>query len=149
MAGENQEAPWPVPKFHFKVKVGDQGEMVFQEAAGLDTEYDPVDYRARAGNSMSSSSVPGLRKPREVTLKKGVLKEKALFDYFFQPRLNTIKRETVTIQLLDETNSPMFTWTLQNTWPLKVTSTDLDPQHSEVVIDELVLSHEGLTLEIA
>jgi hypothetical protein len=30
MAGEKQENPWPVPKFHFKVTIGDIGEVAFE-----------------------------------------------------------------------------------------------------------------------
>lgn len=150
MAGEKQEAPWPVPKFHFKVTIGDVGEVAFQEASGLDTEYDMIEYRA--GNSIEFSTVkmPGLSKASDVTLKKGMFKDDtALFDYFMTVKMNTIKRETVTIQLLDEAHAPMFTWTLKNAWPLKMTGTDMNAQSSEVAFETLVLSHEGLTFEKA
>lgn len=150
MAGEKQESPWPVPKFHFKVTIGDKGEVAFQEASGLDTEYDMIEYRA--GNSIEFSTVkmPGLRKATDITLKKGMFKDDtALFDYFMEVKMNTIKRETVTIQLLDEEHNPMFTWTLKNAWPLKMTGTDMNAQSSEVAFETLVLSHEGLTFEKA
>ena len=150
MAGDKQESPWPVPKFHFMVTIGDKGEVAFQEASGLDTEYDMIEYRA--GNSIDFSTVkmPGLKKASDITLKKGMFKDDtALFDYFMEVKMNTIKRETVTIQLLDEEHKPMFTWTLKNAWPLKMTGTDLNAQSSEVAFEKLVLSHEGLTFEKA
>jgi len=148
MAGEKQEAPWPVPKFHFKVTIGDKGEIAFQEVSGLDTEHDIIEYRA--GNSIDFSTVkmPGLRKASDISLKKGMFKDDtALFDYFMEVKMNTIKRETVTIQLLDEEHNPMFTWTLKNAFPMKVTSTDMNAQNSEVAIEEMTLAHEGLTFE--
>ena len=150
MASEKQEAPWPVTKFHFKVTLGDAGEMAFQEVSGLDAEYDTFEYRA--GNSVDFSTVkmPGLRKGSDISLKKGMFKDDtALLDYFMGVSMNTIKRETVTIQLLDEEHHPMFTWTLKNAFPLKLTSTDLNAQNNEVAIDELVLAHEGLSFEKA
>lgn len=150
MAGDKQEAPWPVPKFHFMVTIGDKGEIAFQEASGLDAEYDIIEYRA--GNSVDFSTVkmPGLRKSSDVTLKKGMFKDDtALFDYLNEVKMNTIKRETVTIQLLDESHAPMFTWTLKNAFPMKVTGTDLNAQNSEVAVEEIVLAHEGLTFEKA
>ena len=55
MAGEKQEAPWPIPQFHFMVTLGDKGEIAFQEVSGLDTEYDVIEYRA--GNSVDFSTV--------------------------------------------------------------------------------------------
>lgn len=150
MAGEAQEATWPVPKFHFKATFGDKGEIAFQEVSGLDTEYDIIEYRA--GNSIDFPTVkmPGLRKGSDVTLKKGMFKsDNALYDYFNEVKTNTIVRLTVTIQLLDEEHNPLFTWTLKNAFPMKVSGTDLNAQNSEVAIEEIVLAHEGLSFEKA
>ena len=148
MAGENQEIPWPVPKFFFSVTFEDQGEIAFQEVSGLDTEYDPIEYRD--GNSIVFSTVkmPGLKKQSDVTLKKGMFKDdKKLFQYFASVVMNKIKRQTVTTSLMDQDKSALFTWKLKNAWPLKYTGTDLNAQNSEVAIEELVLAHEELTME--
>lgn len=148
MAGEKQEAPWPVPKFHFKVTIGDKGEIAFQEVSGLDTEHDIIEYRAGKSVDFPTVKMPGLRKASDISLKKGMFKDDtALYDYFMEVKMNTIQREIVTIQLLDEEHNPMFTWTLQNAYPLKVTGTDFNAQNSEVAIEEIVLAHEGLTFE--
>jgi len=149
-AGAKQENPWPVPKFHFKATIGDKGEIAFQEISGLDAEYDIIEYRA--GNSIDYSllKMPGLRKGSDVTLKKGMFKDDtALYDYFNETKMNTIARQTVTIQLLDEEHNPMFTWTLKNAFPMKVTGTDMNAQNSEVAVEEIVLAHEGLSFEKA
>jgi phage tail-like protein len=147
MAGEKQESPWPVPKFHFKVTFGDEGEASFQEVSGLDTEYDVIEYRA--GNSVNFSTVkmPGLRKSSDVTLKKGMFKtDTQLLDYFQAVKMNVIKRATVSIQLLDEEHHPLFTWTLQNAWPMKIVGTNLNAETGEVALDEVVLAHEGISM---
>jgi len=147
---EDQDGLWPVPKFYFKVTIGDKGEIAFQEVSGLDTEYDMIEYRA--GNSIEFLTVkkPGLVKASEITLKKGVFaQDSPLFDYFTRVQMNTAQRETVTIQLLDEAHNPMFTWTLNNAYPLKLTSTDMNAQSSEVAVEEIVLAHEGLSFEKA
>ena len=146
----DQDNLWPIPKFYFKVTIGDKGEIPFQEVVGLDTEYDAMEYRA--GNSVDFSPVrmPGIRKASDITMKKGMFKnDSALYDYFASVQMNTVQRETVTIQLLDEEHNPMFTWTLKNAWPTTLTTTDMDGQHSEVAVEEIVLSHEGLTFEAA
>ena len=61
--------------------------------------------------------------------------------------MNVIERQQVTIELLDETGATLFIWTLRNAWPLKVTSTDMNAQNSEVAIEEIVLAHEGLSMK--
>lgn len=150
MAGEKQEAPWPVPKFHFRVTIGDKGEIAFQEVSGLDTEYDRIEYQAGNSAAFSTVKMPGLRKASDISLKKGMFKsDTALFDYFMDVKMNTIKRETVTIQLLDEAHNPMFTWTLKNAFPMTITGTDLNAVDSEIAIEQLTLAHEGLTFEKA
>ncbi len=60
--------------------------------------------------------------------------------------MNTIKRETVVIKLLDETGAPTMTWTLTNAWPTKITGTDLKSEANEVAVETLELAHEGLTI---
>jgi len=148
MAGEKQEAPWPVPKFYFNVTLGDKGEIAFQEVSGLDTEHELIEYRSGNSKEFSTVKMPGMRKASDVTLKKGMFADDtALFSYFAEVTMNTVARQTVTIQLLDETGNTLFTWTLKNAWPLKFTGTDLNAQNSEVAIEELVLAHEGLTME--
>jgi phage tail-like protein len=92
--------------------------------------------------------MPGLRKTSDVTMRKGMFtSESGLFDYFNSVKMNTIQRETVIIQLLDEEHNPMMTWTLQNAWPMKVSGTDLNAENSEVAVEEIVFAHEGLSVE--
>lgn len=147
MAGEKQEAPWPVPMFHFKVTLGGKGEIAFQEVAGLDTEYDVIEYRAGNSPDFSVVKMPGLKKVSDVTLKKGMFKDDtALFDYFASVKMNTVERQTVTIVLLDEEHNPLFTWTLKNAFPKKVAGTSMNAKTSEAAVEELVLAHEGLTM---
>lgn len=147
--GAEQANPWPEPKFHFKVTFGDVGVIDFQEVSGLDTEYDMME--SQTGTSQSSLTVEqsNLGKQSDVTLKKGMFKDdETLFKYFSAVTMNVIKRELVTIQLLDEAGAPLFTWELKNAWPMKVSSTDLNAQSREVAIEEITLAHEGLSMKI-
>jgi phage tail-like protein len=148
MAGEKQETPWPAPKFHFKVTIGDYGSFSCQEVSGLDSESDIIEYRAGNNPVFSTIKMPEPQKSSNVALKKGLFQsDSKLFDWLQGLQLNVIKRTTVTIQLLDEAQQPVFTWTLQNAFPVKVTSTDFNAQNNEVAIEELVLAHGGLTIE--
>ena len=147
-SGDAQGAPWPVPKFYFQVKLGDVGVISFQEVSGLDSEHDVIEYRAGDSKAFSTIKMPGLKKSSDVTCKKGMFKDDtALFDYFNSIKMNTIKRETVTIRVLDQDGKAMFVWELTNAWPMKVTGTDFNSQNSEVAVEEIVLSHEGMSMK--
>ena len=149
MAGEKQDNVWPLPKFYFMVDITDIGEnLPFQEVSGLDTEAQVIEYRAGNNKVFSTIKMPGLIKTSNVTLKKGVfVKDNKLFDWYSKILLNTIKRQTVTIKLLDEAGNPTMVWTLNNAWPTKITSTDLKADGNEVAVDTLELAHEGLRIE--
>ncbi len=148
MPGEKQSAPWPLPVYYFKVVMGSMGEINFQEVSGLDTEYDVIEYRAGNNSNFSTVRTTGSKKNSEITLKKGVFQDNtALFDFLAKVKMNSLERITVTIQLMDEEHKPVFTWTLKNAVPKKVTGISLNAKTSDAAMEELVLVHEGITFE--
>ncbi|MDX1447385.1 phage tail protein, partial [Lishizhenia sp.] len=136
------------PKFYFKVKLGPQHSTVsFQEISGLDSETQPIEYRHGDSTQFSTIKMPGIVKSGNVTLKKGIfVNDNNFWKWYDAIKMNTIKRETVVIQLLDETGGPTMTWTLANAWPTKITGTDMQSDASEVAVETLELAHEGLTI---
>jgi phage tail-like protein len=145
--GSKQSATWPLAKFYFKVDIGDQKDVPFQEISGLDTETQAIEYRAGNSKEFSTVKMPGIKKTGNVTLKKGVfVKDNKFWDWYNQIKLNTIKRVPITIQLLDEGGNPTMVWTLSNAWPTKITGTDLKADGNEVAVESLEVAHEGLTI---
>lgn len=148
--GEDQDQFWPLPKFYFSVDIGEFTDLAFQEVSGLDIEADVIEYRHGNSPVHSVIKMPGLKKYADITLKKGVFtKDNRFYDWLSQISLNTYKRLTVIIRLLNEDTQPMMTWTLTNAWPKQVTSTDMNSQSSEAAIESIVFVHEGLTIEAA
>lgn len=146
--GSTQNNVWPLPKFYFKVKLGSQDSTVsFQEVSGLETETQSIEYRHGDSKQFSTIKMPGIAKTGNVTLKKGIfVKDNNFFKWYNAIKMNTIKRETVVIQLLDEKGSPTMTWTLANAWPTKITGTDMKSDANEVAVETLEIVHEGLTI---
>ncbi|MFT4925148.1 MAG: phage tail-like protein [Phenylobacterium sp.] len=137
---------WPMPKFHFQVKWGDK-EIAFQEVSGLDIEAQVIEYRAGNSKAYSTIKMPGLVKSSNVTMKKGVYKsDNRFWEWYDEIKMNTIKRITVVINLLDEKAEPLMTWTLSNAWPTKITATDMKSDGNEVAIETIEIAHEGLTI---
>ena len=142
-------AIWPLPKFHFQVK-WDDTEIAFQEVSGLDIESEVIEYRAGNNPVFSTVKMPGMIKSGNITMKKGVFaKDNALFDWFSEIKMNTIKRKALTISLLDESQAPTMVWKVQNAFPVKITSTDLKADGNEVAVETLEIAHEGIVIENA
>jgi phage tail-like protein len=146
--GSTQGSTWPLPKFYFTVQLGSQDKTAsFQEVSGLETETQPIEYRHGDSKLFSTIKMPGITKTGNVTLKKGIfVNDNNFWKWYDAIKMNTIKRETVTIQLLDETGSTTMTWTLRNAWPTKITGTDMKSDGNEVAVETLELAHEGLTI---
>ncbi|MCD8101234.1 MAG: phage tail protein [Alistipes sp.] len=146
MAGKEQDKVWPLPKFYFQVKIGND-EIAFQEVSGLDMEAQVIEYRHGNSPEFSTIKMPGLKKSGNVTLKKGVfVGDNFLYTWFTEVKLNTVERKSVVISLLDELNKPTMVWTLKNAWPTKITGTDLKSDGNEVAVETLELAHEGIEI---
>jgi phage tail-like protein len=52
---------------------------------------------------------------------------------------------TVVIRLLDETTEPRMTWQINNAFPLKYTSTEMNSESSEAAIESIEFTHQGIT----
>jgi phage tail-like protein len=148
MAGEAQDAVWPLPKFYFKVTLGSQDNTTsFQEVSGLDTETQPIEYRHGDNKLFSTIKMPGISKSGNVTLKKGIfVNDNNFWKWYDAIEMNLIKRETVVIELLDEKGGTTMSWTLSNAWPTKITGTDMKSDANEVAVESIELAHEGLTI---
>ena len=139
---------WPLPSFYFKVSVTDVGDISCSEVSGLETEYDMIEYRAGDSPVFTKQKMTGMRKASDVTLKKGIFKDdKAMWDWINSIKLNTIKRATVTISLLDESGKPVKTWELTNAWPKKITVEGFKADGNTAAIETLILAHEGVTVK--
>jgi phage tail-like protein len=146
MAGESQDNVWPLPKFYFSVKFGDGDIANFQEVSGLDSEDRPIEYRHGDSPVFYPIKMPGLGRVGNVTLRKGVFKKDAGFwTWYNEIKMNTIKRRTVVVSLLDESGNPKTVWTLNNAFPTKITGTDLNSTGNEVFVETLELANETVT----
>jgi len=147
MAGETQNNVWPLPKFYFSVDIDSQKNLAFQEVTGLETETQVIEYRHSTSKQFSTIKMPGIAKFGNITLKKGVfVNDNNFWKWYSQIKMNTIKRITVVIKLLDETGKPTMTWTLNNAWPCKIQGTDLKSEGNEVAVETLEIAHEGLVI---
>ncbi len=140
-------AEYPIPKFHFQVEWGGQ-RLGFTEASGMDVETEVIEYREGASPEYHKVKMPGMQKYGNLTLKRGTFAaDNEFFDWWNTVKLNTIERRDITLSLLNESHEPVVVWKVKNAWPVKVQSTDLKADGSEVAIETLEIAHEGLTIQ--
>ena len=145
-SGGEQDQFWPMPKFYFSVDIYYLTDLPFQEVSGLEVEADNISYRHGNDPSFGTIQMPGIKKSGNLILKKGVFANETLFNSLISKiRLNTYKRMTVVIRLMDETTEPRMTWEINNAFPLKYTSTEMNSESSETAIESIEFSHQGIS----
>jgi phage tail-like protein len=148
MSGEVEDSVWPMPKFRFEVDFGTElTKIAFQEVSGMDAEAQVIEYRHSNSPLFSTIKMPGIAKYGNVTMKRGIfVNDNTFWDWWNEIKMNTIKRRTVLIRLLDETGKVTMLWTLNNAWPTKITSTDLKSDGNEVAVDTIEIAHEQIVV---
>ncbi|PVW13195.1 phage tail protein [Marixanthomonas spongiae] len=136
----------PLVNFHFRVDWGGT-RIGFTEVTGLDMEYEVLEYRHGASLEFSTQKLPGLRKFRNIVLKRGMHKNDNDFFKWFDDFRQSKERRDITISLLNEEHEPTVVWKVRNTWPVSIKYSGLHATKTEVFIERMELTHEGIQVE--
>ena len=144
----------PYGAFNFLVNLNgpigeDQPLGGFSDVSGLGTEITIAEYRNGNERPTHVRKVPGIHKVSDVTLKRGIVNSRDLWEWITQTRNEGIAgKRTVVITLRDEAGNPVQKWTLGNVIPMKYTGPTLAAKGGgDVAMEELVLSSESLESE--
>jgi phage tail-like protein len=139
----------PYGRFNFIVKLGDISDEDqiaggFSEVSGICSEVVYAEYRNGNDKDNHVRKIPTLTKTSDVTLRRGLIGDLSLFEWFKSTREGDVSPRTVTITLLDEARNPVCSWVLYRALPKKWTSPPLSATGTDVAIEELVLVCERL-----
>lgn len=139
----------PYGAFNYLVNF-DGGEVFggFSDVSGIGTEVTVAEYRNGNDKENHVRKVAGIHKVSDVTLKRGILNSKTLFDWISQTRTQgPAAQRNVTITLLDEAHTPVQTWVLRGVIPMKYTGPTLAGKGGgDVAMEEIALSAEAMEI---
>ena len=139
----------PYGAFNYLVNF-DGGEVFggFSDVSGIGTEFTVAEYRNGNVRENHVRKVAGIHKVSDVTLKRGILNSKTLFDWISQTRTQgPAAQRNVTITLLDEAHTPVQTWVLRGVIPMKYTGPTLAGKGGgDVAMEEIALSAEAMEI---
>jgi phage tail-like protein len=93
----------------------------------------------------STRKLPGIRKSTNLTLKRGLTTSAALFNWFRAVVTgDRTLRKKLKIVGKRQDGTAVVQWVLSNAWPIKFTGSNFDAKASEVAIDTLELTGEGI-----
>lgn len=139
----------PYSAFNFLVEInGENISAGFSEISGIGAEITLAEYREGTDKQNHVRKIPNMNKVSDVTLKRGIIKSKDLWDWVDLIRTKGWEgQRDVSITLMDESHeNAVSKWVLQRAIPIKYTGPSLNAKGgTDVAMEELVLSAEGIT----
>ena len=139
----------PYSAFNFLVEFNGQDISAgFSEVSGIGAEITVAEYREGNDKQNHVRKIPNINKVSDVTLKRGIIKSKDLWDWVDLVRTKGWEgQRDVSITLMDESHeNAVSRWVLQSAIPTKYTGPSLNAKGgTDVAMEELVLSAEGIT----
>ncbi|GAA4276743.1 phage tail protein [Aquimarina mytili] len=131
---------YPLPVYNYQVIIdGIEEGMYFSEISGLEMDYEHVLYRHGFSWLMGDHLIRAQRKPINVSLKRGVVKNRRfLYDW-----LRTEDKKNINIALCDETNTPIVTWEVYRALPIKMNAPSFNASTNDIAIESLdLIAHD-------
>lgn len=136
--------------YTFKIEIDDHQEIAqFKEVSGLSSEIQVIEHRENtiAGKEVVKK-LPGQKKYGDITLKRGKTDNKKLWEWHKKVQDGKIDeaRKNASIVLFDYAGGEIARYNLTNCWPSKVSIGSLQAGSNDVLMEECVIVHEGVTL---
>ena len=132
---------YPIPVFYFRVTIGDNDAIAFSEVSGLSFQYETITYKDGLSYKDGPKYMPGYFNAVNLTLKKGIVKaDSFLLDWFKSIRLNTVTKQDVRIDLLNENGEATVSWVAKDAFPTKLDAPSFNATSNEVAIESLELT---------
>jgi phage tail-like protein len=135
--------PDPYRGFRFRLEIDGLEQAGFQSVSGLERQCRIEPYREGGVNDHEHQHVTLTTYP-PLVLKRGLV-TKDLWDWHQEVINGAVRRETVSVILLDETGQEAWRWVCVGAFPSKWTGSELDALANAVATESVELVHAGLT----
>jgi phage tail-like protein len=132
----------PLRGFRFLLEIEGITSAGFTRVKGLSREVKHESYREGGVNDYEHKLVTQVSYP-VVVLERGLVLDD-LWKWALAAADGDVQRKTIRIRLQDEANEKVWAWQIEYAVPVKWTTSDLDAQSSQVVMESLELAHHGL-----
>jgi phage tail-like protein len=127
----------------FLVEIDSVVRSAFSEITGLSAEIQAIDYREGGDKGEAVRKVAGLRKFSEITLKRGIVNDLTLWNWFRSGEQGAPERRSMSITLLDDDGNPVMRWKVRNAWIVKWEGPTLNACGNDIAIETIVVTHDG------
>ncbi len=121
----------------------------FRDVAGVSNAITAIEYRENTPDGVQVlKKLPGNQSAGDITLRRGKSGDRALWEWFKQVRDGDIAgaRRNGSIILYDYEQGEVARYNFVNGWPSRLSITNLTAPGNDVVVEECVITHEGVEL---
>lgn len=134
----------PYRNFNFLVEIDGITQAGFSECTGFEISTDPVEYREGGDPAQTVRKLSGPTKYANIMLKWGLTDSMDLYNWYRDVTKGKVQRKTGSIVVLDVDGKEKVRWNFTDAWPTKYNPADLNAKASEVAIESLEITHEGI-----
>jgi phage tail-like protein len=139
----------PFRGFNFRLEIDGIEVAAFSEASGLTSTGEAVDYRTGVDLPLTVRKLIGLRSFGPITLKRGMVADSTLWDWYRNIVTGANDRRNGSVILQNEQHADVLRWNFENAWPNKIEGPTLNASGNEVALESVELVVEDITLEVA
>jgi phage tail-like protein len=139
----------PFRAFNFRLEIDGIPVAAFSEVSGLTSTGEAVGYRTGMDIPLTKRQLIGQRSFGPVSLKRGMLQDATLWDWYRNIAVGVPDRRNGTVVLMDEQRNDVLRWHFENAWPNKIEGPTMNAGENAVAIEALELVVEDITLEAA
>ena len=139
----------PILSSSYHVEI--QGVVIaqFQKVDGLSIEISTIEHREnKMGGLPIMRKLPGHVKYADITLARGKVTDTAFFDWIGKVQAGNIAgaRTSGSVVLFDFTHGEIQRFNFVNAWPSKVNLGSLAAGGNDVLLENVTIVHEGLSI---
>lgn len=144
----------PYQRFLYRVEIDGVTVAGFNKVSGIKVEVEAVSYSEGTFGG-HPIQLPGIMSPGELTLERGLTDNVELWNWVLEvvetenarPKIGALSfRKDLELVLLNREAVEVKRWHVDEAWPKTYELDDLDSSTSDVLMERLVLAHEGLYL---
>lgn len=139
----------PFRVFNFRLEIDGVPVAAFSEVGGLQSDGDVADYRTGMDIPLTNRKLPGLRKFGPITLKRGMVKDTTLWDWYRSIANGKPDRRNGTVVLMDEQRNDVLRWHFESAWPNKMSASELKASSNDLAVESMELIVENIVFEAA
>jgi phage tail-like protein len=138
-------APQNYLSSHFVVQLGAPNPTPVTVVSGIEADT-PAVLMSEGNNAASALKTPGQASYPNLVLTRPLTGDLTLWQWMLNSINGPVVKRTITVILLDSTESPVIQWTFKNAFPVRWAGPLLNALSNEVAMETLEIAHEGFTI---